>query len=231
MSNQKSTRCSATVRITANDITEREPQPMCVCVGGGFVSAIDGVSQKADQIIYYYYLFFFLVFGWFLKQKRTWWMEKMKTFTLIWPTKFFSFCPVVFYSLLVNFFSKNDIDYKNMVLLLLLLFFVFLSFSPFYSWSVSFWSSSSSLQLSSLCRLCWPLSLSLYAILLQRWRSLRVEIEHESHSAPQRPGGVAAAGHLQVGLWHWRWIFPVGYTDLFSQTRDVDVRGLPGPHN
>ena len=83
------------------------------------------------------------------------------------------------------------------------------------------------LQLSSLCRLCW-----LYAmILLQRWRSLRVEIEHESHSAPQRSGGVAAAGHLQVGLWHWRWIFPVGYTDLFSQTRVVDVRGLPGPHN
>jgi hypothetical protein len=34
---------------------------MCVCVGGGFVSAIDGVSQKADQIIYYYY---FLIF-WF----------------------------------------------------------------------------------------------------------------------------------------------------------------------
>jgi hypothetical protein len=203
---------------------------VCVWVGDLFRRSMACLKRQTKLFIIIIF-FNFLVFGWFLKQKRTWWMEKMKTFTLIWPTKFFSFCPVVFYSLLVNFFSKNDIDYKNMVLLLLLLFFVFLSFSPFYSWSVSFWSSSSSLQLSSLCRLCWPLSLSLYAILLQRWRSLRVEIEHESHSAPQRPGGVAAAGHLQVGLWHWRWIFPVGYTDLFSQTRDVDVRGLPGPHN
>ena len=64
----------------------------------------------------------------------------------------------------------------------------------------------------------------------QRWRSLRVEIEHESHCPPQRPSGVAAAGHLQVRLWHWRWIFPIGHTDLFSKTRELDICWVPGPH-
>ena len=74
----------------------------------------------------------------------------------------------------------------------------------------------------------WWLMPALFVLTVQRWRSLRVEIEHESHSPSQRPSCLAAARHLQVCLWHKRWIFPIGHSDVFSQTRILDLCWVPG---